>query len=142
MGSAHDIMQKFAGRDLHAQFPEYEGWEWKVLPAAENGTVMYRVSRGYHHQEQEAILAVSLEFRPSPESVAALISVPPGRRTSRYLLVPQGADISHIPAGIHILSMASYGFADGKLTWLTNKKNAQHYPSREGTPVSTAANPK
>jgi len=27
MGATHEIMQPFAGRDLHTPFPEYEGWE-------------------------------------------------------------------------------------------------------------------
>ena len=135
MGSAHDIMQTFAGRDLHAQFPEREGWEWKVLPAAESGMVMYRVFRGDIHRYKEAVLAVSFESTPSEESIAALTAIPNGNHTSRYLLVPQGADASRVPAGIHILTMASYGFTGGKLTWLTNKKNALRYPPKECSPA-------
>jgi hypothetical protein len=138
MGSAHDIMQTFASRDLHTQFPEYEGWDWKILPSAKNDMIMYRVSRGYHFQQQEAVLAVSLEYRPSEESVAALNALPKGKHTGRYLLVPRGADVSRVPAGIHILTMASYGFTEGKLTWLTNKKNAMRYPPKECTPASAA----
>jgi hypothetical protein len=138
MGSAHDIMQTFAGRDLHAQFPEREGWEWKVLPAAKTGLVMYRVSRGDIHRYQEAVLAVSFACKPSEESIAALTAVPDGHRKSRYLLVPQGADISRVPAGIHILTMASYGFTEGKLTWLTNKRNAMRYPPKDCSPASAS----
>lgn len=138
MGSAHDIMQTFAGRDLHAQFPEREGWEWKVLPAAESGMVMYRVFRGDIHRYQESVLAVSFECKPSEESVAALAAVPDGNRIRRYLLVPQGADVSRVPAGIHILTMASYGFTEGKLTWLTNKKNAMRYSPKDCSPDSAA----
>lgn len=138
MGSAHDIMQTFAGRDLHAQFPEREGWEWKVLTPAENSMVMYRVYRGDIHRKQEAVLAVSFDYQPSEESVAALTAVPDGNRTSRYLLVPQDADVSRVPAGIHILTMTSYGFTEGKLTWLTKKKNAMRYPSKECSPALLA----
>jgi len=135
MGSAHDIMQIFAGRDLHAQFPEREGWEWNVLPSAKSGTVLYHVSRGDIHHHEEAVLTVSLEYRPSEEHVAALSAAANGIRTGRYLLVPQGADVSRVPAGIQILTMASYGFMEGKLTWLTNKKNAVRYPRKESTPA-------
>jgi hypothetical protein len=138
MGSAHDIMQTFAGRDLHAQFPEREGWEWNLLPAAESGMVMYRVFRGDIHRYQEAVLAVSFECQPSEESVAALAAVPDSNRIRRYLLVPQGADVSHVPAGITILTMASHGFTWGKLTWLTNKKNAMRYPPKDCIPASAA----
>jgi hypothetical protein len=136
MGSAHDIMQTFAGRDLHAQFPEREGWEWNVLPAEKTGLAMYRVFRGDIHRYQEAVLAVSFECKPSEESVAALIAAPDGNRVRRYLLVPQGADVSCVPSGIHILTMASYGFTGGKLTWLTNKKNAMRYHLKDCTPAS------
>ena len=138
MGSAHDIMQTFAGRDLHAQFPEREGWEWKVLPAVKTGLAMYHVFRGDIHRYQEAVLGVCFENQPTEGSVAALTAVSGGKRISRYLLVPQGADISRVPAGINILTMASYGFSEGKLTWLTNKKNAMRYPPKDCTPASVA----
>jgi hypothetical protein len=138
MGSAHDIMQTFAGRDLHAQFPECEGWEWEVIPATDSGMVMYRVFRGDIHRHQKAVLGVCFENPPAEGTVAALTAVPEGKRISRYLLVPQGADLSRIPAGINILTMASYGFSEGKLTWLTNKKNALRYPKKESNPAPAA----
>ena len=136
MGSAHDIMQTYAGRDLHAQFPEYEGWKWTLLPAAGNGTVIYRVSRGlYDYQQQEAVLAVSFGLQPSEDTIADLLSAGSDPRIGRYLLVPGGTDLSQVPAGIRILTMASFGFVEGKLTWLSKKKNAVHYPQKEGVPA-------
>jgi len=131
MGSAQDIMQTFAGRDLHAQFPERDGWMWRDLPATKDGTILYQVTRGDHHWQQQAILAVSLEYRPSEESVNVLSAVPDGGRVQHFLLVPQGADVSRIPVKIQILTMSSFGFIGGKLTWLTRKKNAMRYPTEE-----------
>ena len=133
MGSAHDIMQTFASKDLHAQFPDYEGWVWSVLPTAGSRGILYRVSRYYHGQPQEAFLTVSFEPQPLGESVLALSSVKPeyGCKTSRCLLVPKGTDVSGIPTGIRILSMSSFGYVDGSLVWLTKKKNAIRYPIKE-----------
>jgi hypothetical protein len=131
MGSAHDIMQTFTGRDLHAQFPEYDGWKWRDLPAAKNGALMYRIERGYYPRHQEAVIAVSFECKPSEGSLLALLSADADKSAGRYLLVPQGADVSNVPAGIRLLSMAAFGFLNGKLTWLTKKKNAVFYPPEE-----------
>jgi len=133
MGSAHDIMQTFASKDLHAQFPDYEGWNWKILPATRSGNLVYRVSRNYHYQQQVAIIAVSIEFRPSAGSISALTSVTPGNQngTDRYLLVPQGADVSEVPPGIGILTMTAFGFSGGKLVWLSKKKNTMRYSPKE-----------
>ena len=133
MGSAHDIMQTFASKDLHAQFPDYDGWNWKILPTPNSGNPVYRVSRYYHGQQQEAILAVSLEPRPSAGSIAALTSIitDSWKMTSRYLLVPQGTDVSCIPEGIGILTMTSFGFINDKLVWLIRKKSAIRYPVEE-----------
>ncbi len=131
MGSAYDIMQTFAYKDLHTQFSDYDGWNWTIIPATHNGNVIYRVSRYYHSQKQEAILTVSFEPQPSAGSVTALTSASTNSHTGCYLLVPQGTDVSSIPAGISILIMTAFGFSDGKLVWLSKKKNAMHYPSKE-----------
>lgn len=124
-------MQTFAGRDLHAQFPEYEGWKWTSLPAQGNGPVIYHVSRGYHYRQQDAVLAVFFGLQPLEESISELLSSGSDNRTGKYLLVPQGADLSRVPAGIRILMMSSFGFVDGKLTWLSKKKNAVHYLQKD-----------
>ncbi len=131
MGSAYDIMQTFAYKDLHAQFSEYDGWNWTIIPAPRNGNVMYRISRYYHGQQQEAIVTVSFVPQPSAGSVITLTSASTNTHTGHYLLVPQGADVSGIPAGIRILTMTAFGFSDGKLVWLSKKKNAMRYPSKE-----------
>lgn len=137
MGSAHDIMQTFASKDLHAQFPEYDGWEWTILPGFNSGNLMYRVFRNYHYNLQESFLAVSFDPKPSAGCIGALTSVVTDtqKRTGRYLLVPQGTDTSGIPPGIGILTMTSFGFSGGKLTWLSKKKNAACYPQKENVPA-------
>jgi hypothetical protein len=74
-------------------------------------------------------------LQPSAETIAGLLSISADNRLGRYLLVPQNADVSHVPAGIHILTMEAFGFTNGKLTWLTKKKNTMRYPQKESTPA-------
>jgi len=149
MGSVHDIMQTFAGRDLHARFPEYDGWTWKELAtAANNGGAMYRVTRGDYHHQEEAIVAVSFGTRPSHETIEGLCAAPAGRSARRYLLVPQNADLPDLTEGITPLRMAAFGVVDGKLAWLTRKNRAVRYaedgpaheaPGVQGIPAPAAA---
>lgn len=130
-------MQTFAGRDLHARFPDYNGWVWRELPPATNGDVMFRVTRGDHHKMEEAILAVSFGIRPSHETIMNLLAAPAGRMVHRYLLVPQGADLPDLAEGITPMWMEAFGVVDGKLTWLTRKSRAVRY-GVEGLSLTTA----
>ena len=84
----------------------------------------------------ESVLAVGLPglTREAGRSVLVLEASP--WLGGRGMGVPQGADVSHVPAGITILTMASHGFTWGKLTWLTNKKNAMRYPPKDRSPAS------
>jgi hypothetical protein len=38
MGSAHEITQALARKDLHAPFPGYDGWEREIMPGSDMGT--------------------------------------------------------------------------------------------------------
>ncbi|PKL64012.1 MAG: hypothetical protein CVV32_11330 [Methanomicrobiales archaeon HGW-Methanomicrobiales-3] len=137
MGSVHDIMQTFAGRDLHARFSEYDGWVWRELPPAKNGDVMFRVTRGNYYHQEEAIVAVSFDIQPSHDIIKDLRAAPAGRGALRYLLVPHNADLPDLAEGITPLWMAAFGVIDGKLTWLTRKNRAVRY-AEEGLPHTTA----
>ncbi len=140
MGSARDILQTFADRDLHARFPEYDGWTWKELAtAANNAGAMYRVTRGDYYHHEEAIVAVSFGTRPSHETIEELCAAPAGRTARRYLLVPRNADLSDLAEGITPLHMAAFGIADGKLTWLSRKKYAARYGEDAGAGDSVSA---
>lgn len=133
MGSAQDIMQAFVSKDFHARFPAYDGWKLESVPNSKPGSQVYRASRYYRGQPQTAILTVSFDPKPSAASIEILNLATINSRTkiSRYLLVPQGADISGVPATIGLLTMKSFGFSDGELVWLTKKKNAALTPKWE-----------
>jgi len=136
MGYAQDIMQAFVTKDFQARFPAFEGWKLETLPKNNGSSQVYRASRYYHGRQQAAVLAVSFDPKPSAGCIAGLTNVPVNSRdqNSRYLLVPQGADVSGVPAGIGLLTMRSFGFSGGELVWLTKKKNAVRY-SPMGIPI-------
>jgi hypothetical protein len=146
MGSAHDIMETFACRDIHARFSSFDGWECTPVPS-QNADSAYRITRNYRGQRQNIYLVVSLDPVPSPACIHRLESL--GRddraRKGACLLVPQGTDISGVPSAIKVLPMTAFGFVDDELTWLTRKKGAVRYatePAPAAAPASaTPATP-
>jgi hypothetical protein len=60
---------------------------------------------------------------------------------AQYLLVPQAADVSAVPKEIQVISMNAFGFVEGKLIWLTKKKNAKHYAQPEEPAKAGSATP-
>jgi len=137
MGSVQDIMQTFAHRDIRVQFPDHDGWHLKSVTLRENSGLTFRVSRYFHGQNEQAFIAVSLEQKPSASQIAALKTIPQDGRTFKgyFLLVPQDTDVSDVPEEIRVLFMSSFGFVDGRLIWITKKKNAIRYPVREPVPA-------
>jgi hypothetical protein len=43
------------------------------------------------------------------------------------MLVPKNADVTSVPQDIGVITMSSFGYDDGKLVWLTKKKNAKTF---------------
>jgi hypothetical protein len=138
MGSAHDIMETFACRDIRARFSSFDGWECTPVPS-QNADSAYRITRNYRGQRQNIYLVVSLDPVPSPACIHRLESL--GRddraRKGACLLVPQGTDISGVPSAIKVLPMTAFGFVDDELTWLTKKKNTVHYSSGQAPATTT-----
>lgn len=133
MGSARDVMELFAERDIRWLFSGYNGWKVKPVSGLPSTGRFYRVSRGKWVGEEVAFIAVSFDPVPRQEAVSALDALTHGQgsRTKKYLLTPQATDTSGIPSHIRILPMNAFAFADGELVWLTKKKNAVHYPPEE-----------
>jgi len=133
MGSAQDIMKTFVSKDFHRKFPALEGWKLETAGKKNLDITVYRASRYHRGQQQQAILAVSFDPQPSTGCIRRLSSVNPDSRykTGRYLLVPRGADVSTVPPGIDVINMKAFGFSNGKLVWLTKKKNAVRYSQNE-----------
>ena len=129
MGSQKDVMELFAERDIRQMLPEYDGWTIERVQGSRIPGCFYRISRSKWVGTEIGFIAVSLDPEPKEELISALDSLPDGRgsRTKKYLLTPQATKISAVPPHIHVLLMTAFAFADGKLVWLTKKKNARKF---------------
>ena len=142
MGSAHDIMQTFAYKEIRAHFRDYDGWGCRQvqLPIVHDMTCI--LSRDVRGRKEVVALAVSYDEEPSMLPLETLAASLKGKDLKgQYLVVPKAANVSAIPQSAKVHFMESFGFMDGKLVWLTRKKNAKQYPHSEapvktGTPVS------
>ncbi|MGA2161935.1 MAG: hypothetical protein ABSG28_07045 [Methanoregula sp.] len=132
MGSAHDIMQTFAYKEIRAHFKECDGWNYRQVPSPYVRDMTCILSREVRGRKETMALAVSYNEDPSTlalEAVAASLN----RKSlnGQYLIVPKAANVSAIPKAVHIISMESFGFVEGRLVWLSKKKNAKRYPQPE-----------
>jgi hypothetical protein len=143
MGSAQDIMQTFANKEIRAQFRDHDGWECKQVPSPGTRDAVFFLSRDVRGKKETVALAVSFDEEPSVTTLAAVSAGHKGRNAlkAQYLLVPKAADVSAVPKEIQVLSMNAFGFVEGKLVWLTKKKNAKHYVQPEEPAKAEAAVP-
>ncbi|MFA6364420.1 hypothetical protein [Methanoregula sp.] len=139
MGSAHDIMQTFAYKEIRAHFREYDGWECKEVPSPSTRDMTCILSREVRGRKESVALVVSYDEEPSTLSLEVLAASLNGKALKgQYLIVPKAANVSAIPEPVHVITMDAFGFVEGKLVWLTKKKNAKHYPQPE-TPAKAEA---
>ena len=113
-------------------FNECDGWECRRVPSPCVRDITCVLSREVPGRKEAMALAVSYDEDPSMlalEAVAASLT----RKilNGQYLIVPKAANVSAIPKAVHIISMESFGFVDGRLVWLARKKNAKRYPQTE-----------
>lgn len=127
MGSSKDVMELFAERDIRQVFSEYDGWKVAPVTGSQPTGCFYRITRGKWAGVEIAYIAVSFDRVPKEEVVSTLNTLPDGQGslTKKYLLTPQAADTSGVPPHIRILRMNAFAFAEGRLVWLTKKKNAK-----------------
>ena len=130
MGSAQDIMKTFAEMDIHAVFSEKDGWTCTRIAGTNTSGILYQLYRDVHWKNETAVLYAMFDTATITEGIRQLAAVNgAGHKTvQKYLLVPQNTDLSAVPKEIRVLFMHAYGFAEGRLVWLTKKKNAVRYP--------------
>jgi hypothetical protein len=132
MGSAHDIMQTFAYKEIRLQFRDFDGWGCLQVPSPRMRDMTCILSREIRGRKETAVVVVSFDEEPSLQSFdAPAASLKGPAFKGRYLIVPKAAKVSAIPKPVHIITMESFGFVEGKLVWLNKKKNAKHYPQPE-----------
>lgn len=130
MGSMKDVLELFAERDLRQMFSEYDGW--KITPVSSTLTSggLYRISRGKWVGEEVIFVAVSFDQVVKDETIAALDTQPNGSNAARikkYLLTPQATNTACVPPHVRVLLMNAFAFTEGRLVWLTKKKNAKQF---------------
>lgn len=133
MGSAQDIMQVFAQKDLRTHFPDEKGWKYNPAPYGQKKDILFRVSRHIRRENQYAFMAMSFEPKVPDDLITALKKIPlEGPSFQGYsILVPQNTDVSRVPDDVEIIFMKAFGIVDGRLSWLTKKKNAVRYAVME-----------
>jgi len=143
MGSVHDVMQTFAYKEIRAHFRDHDGWECQKVPSPGTRDEVFFITREVRGKKEVVALAVSFDEEPAVAALAAVSAGHKGRNAlkAQYLLVPKAADVSAVPKEIQILSMNAFGFVEGKLVWLTKKKNAKHYAQPEAPAKTEAAVP-
>jgi hypothetical protein len=126
MGAISDSMHSFEMRDLNHLLPAQEGWEKKEQTSSGYGT-LYRYFRTVWNNSEHALVMVSYKaVLPADAISTASWKNENGGRNSRYfVLVPQGTDVSAVQPPVQVHFMSGFGFRDGKLVWLTKKKNAK-----------------
>jgi hypothetical protein len=133
MGFSEDVMYDMAMKDIRTVFPEYDGWQRRNIlkgKATERG---FSFSRRIQGKVEKGIAWVSFSPRVTPE-ISAGFSDKDEKvtlHTQKVLLVPRSALVPPLTPGIRIKEMKSFGFdGDGRLVWLTRKKNATDYSSK------------
>lgn len=130
MGSMKDVLELFAERDLRHFFSEYEGWTITPVTSALTSGGLYRITRGKWVGEEVVFIAVSFDQIVKDETIAALDTMPNGNKTARtkkYLITPQATNTNAVPPHVRLLLMSAFAFAEGRLVWLTKKKNAKRF---------------
>ena len=137
MGSQKDVMELFAERDIRHMLPEYDGWRIERVQGSRTPGCFYRISRSKWSGTEVAFIALSLDPVPKEELINTLDLLPDGQGslTKKYLLTPQAADTSGIPPHIRVLLMNAFAFTEGKLVWLTKKKNARRFSLKQAIPA-------
>ena len=141
MGSAQDIMQTFADKEIRAHFSSHDGWTRQQVPSPSSRNPVFLISRDIRGRKETVALAVSFDDEPSVTSLAAVSAGYKGRNAlkGQYLLVPRDANVSEVPKNIRVLSMNAFGFIEGQLIWLTKKKGVKHYIEPEMPAKAIAA---
>jgi len=136
MGSSKDTMELFVERDIRQFFPGHDGWKIARQNGVSAAGPFYRVSRYKWQGDEVALIGVSFSEMPEDETFSALDTLSNGNsRAKKYVLAPQAADISYVPPHIRILRMNAFAVSDGKLVWLTRKKNAKKYSVEPAIPA-------
>jgi len=122
MGYSGDIMHDIVQKELKRNYPASEGWVIREVPKNVNKDEIFSVSRR-RGSSQVVTVGATFERIIGPGLVSALMAEQesPAAKKAAWqasLLVPQGTDVSGLPAGIKVIRMRSFRYEGKDLLWL------------------------
>ncbi len=139
MGSDKDTMHQFERKELSQVFSVSDGWKRNPLTSpGTNGSTHY-FRRNLWVGCEFATVIVLYEPVVNGQTVTAIRNRyhNKGVKNRIFLMVPKNADVSSVSQDIGVITMSGFGYEDGKLVWLTKKKNAKKF--RNDVPVPTVS---
>jgi len=134
MGYSEDVMFDMAMKDVRAVFPEYDGWQRQQFPTGKKNEKVFSFSRRLQGKVEKGIALVSFSPDITPEILSGFSGIDEKipKCTKKILLIPRSTLVPLLSPEIEIKEMKAFGYQDGRLVWLTKKKNAMSYEARPG----------
>lgn len=120
MGGIKDSTYLDVQKTLARRFSPREGWQFAWSPA---GSVQSEglLSRRVAGKTERVLVNVKMASEVPAGAVEALqAAASAGNVDKAVLVVPGGAKISRIPAGVDILEMGNWQVVDGRIAWSKN----------------------
>ena len=134
MGYSEDIMNDMAMKDLTTMFAVRDGWQRKQISGRTGSEKVYSFSRRNKGKAENGVAWVSFSPDINPDISAGFSDIvgKVPNCTRKVLLVPRSATVPSLAPGIEVKEMKAFGLEDGRLVWLTKRKNALSYPRAQG----------
>jgi hypothetical protein len=134
MGYSEDIMNDMAMKDLTTMFAVSDGWQRKQISGRTGSEIVYSFSRRNQGKAENGVAWVSFSPDINPDVSAGFSDIAEKipNCTRKVLLVPRSAVVPALAPEIEVKEMKAFGLEDGRLVWLTKRKNAMSYPRAQG----------
>lgn len=139
MGYSGDIMHDIVQKELKRNYPASEGWVVSGTSKKIGNDDIFSVSR---RRASSQVVTVGVTFSKiiEPGLVASMVAEKNTAAAKKSawqgsLLVPQGTDISGIPADIKVIFMRSFRYEGKDLLWL--KRPSGSPANAQSTQAST-----
>jgi hypothetical protein len=139
MGYSGDIMHDIVQKELKRNYPASEGWVVSGVSKKIGNDEIFSVSRR-RGSSQVVTVGVTFSRIIEPGLVRSMIAeqeTPVAKKSAwqSSLLVPQGTDISILPAGTKVIFMRSFRYEGKDLLWL--KRPSGSPANAQSTQAST-----
>jgi hypothetical protein len=134
MGYSEDIMNDMAMKDLKTTFAVSDGWQRQQISGKSGSEKVYSFTRRNQGKAENGVAWVSFSPDINPDISAGFSDIAEKipNCTKKILLVPRSAVVPALAPGIEVKEMKAFGLQDGRLVWLTKRKNAMSHPSAQG----------